>query len=183
MGRLEKLKGGSMLIDATVAAASKLRRQLTLTFVGDGTERGSLEEKARNLSADHRVRVDISFTGWLEGNGLWSAVDEADLLAIPSLWPEPFGMVGVEAAFRGVPAVAFDVGGISEWLEDDVNGILLRSESPNASDLAAALTHVLGDSRKHARLCHGAHDLAFRFDPEKHSEKLMTVLNEASRQR
>ena len=47
-------------------------------------------------------------------------------MAVPSLWPEPFGLVGLDAASLGRPAVAFDVGGIGEWLTDGANGRLVE---------------------------------------------------------
>ena len=50
----------------------------------------------------------------------------AVLVAVPSLWPEPFGLVGLDAAALGRPAIAFDVGGIGEWLTDGVNGKLVE---------------------------------------------------------
>src|SRR5947207_14197024 len=42
-----------------------------------------------------------------------------------SVWPEPFGMVGIEAMRYGLPVVAFDAGGIKEWLLDGRNGYLV----------------------------------------------------------
>ena len=121
IGRLEKPKGGLILIDAMRAAAAALKRRLSLTLVGDGRERDALESKARSLMGNDQG-VEISFTGWLEREAISAVIDQSDLLAVPSLWPEPFGLVGVEAGMRGLPAVAFEIGGITEWLEDGVNG-------------------------------------------------------------
>ena len=53
----------------------------------------------------------------------------ADLLVVPSLWPEPYGLVGPEAAAASVPALAFDVGGIREWLIDSETGRLAQLTS------------------------------------------------------
>ena len=88
-----------------------------------------------------RGEFDIRFTGWLGPSERSAAFAEVDLLVVPSLWPEPFGLVGPEAASAGVPALAFDVGGIREWLTDSVNGRLV----PPAPDAAGTLAHAIRD--------------------------------------
>ncbi len=55
-------------------------------------------------------------------------------------------MVGVEAALRGVPSVAFGVGGIPEWLIDGVTGRLVRTDPPRLDGSAAAIAACLLDA-------------------------------------
>src|SRR5206468_9555238 len=50
---------------------------------------------------------------------------ECSLVVMSSVWPEPFGMAGIEAMRYGLPVVAFDAGGIREWLLDGHNGYLV----------------------------------------------------------
>ena len=66
-----------------------------------------------------------------------------------------------EAALHGVPAVAFDVGGISEWLHDGVNGRLVR-ERGSADAMSRALVSVLGDPTVIRTLEQGAVQTAAR---------------------
>ena len=180
VGRMEKPKGASLLIDAIALAAVKLNRRLTLTLAGDGRERAALENQIRNLPA-HSPSVDVTFIGWLDRAELCALIDRSDLLAVPSLWPEPFGLVGVEAGLRGLPAVAFDTGGVSAWLQDGVSGMLVRDRPPTALALASALADCLNDQANHAHLRQGARKSALRFSPQAHLEKLIAVLNAASR--
>ena len=51
---------------------------------------------------------------------------------MPSLWPEPFGLVGIEALAAGRPVVASATGGIGDWLEDGVGGLMVPPGDPGA---------------------------------------------------
>ena len=95
----------------------------------------------------------------------------AHLLVIPSLWPEPFGMVGLEAAEFGVPTVAFDVGGICEWLKDGVNGVMASGEPPSVL-LTSALVRALEDKQRYETLRRGAADERRKWSMEKHVDEL-----------
>ena len=74
--------------------------------------------------------VSVEFAGWLQKDALTLRLASTDVVVMPSLWPEPFGLVGPEANRRGVPVVAFATGGIPEWLHDGVNGCLAPGDPP-----------------------------------------------------
>jgi glycosyltransferase involved in cell wall biosynthesis len=122
---------------------------------------------------DQKVKID--FTGWLMGTQLESQMSDCDLLVLPSLWPEPFGLVGPEAGLRGIPVAAFAVGGIPNWLVDGVNGHLAAGDPPTAQGLAHAVINCLRDAKTHARLGQGARDMAQRFNMENHLSALLEV--------
>ncbi|MBI3759023.1 MAG: glycosyltransferase family 4 protein, partial [Deltaproteobacteria bacterium] len=124
-GRMEPLKGGQILLDALPIIASALSRPLVLTFAGAGGARVEWTRQADDISR-REPSIRIEFVGWKDTNALNLLFDASDLLVVPSLWPEPFGMVGPEAGMRGLPAAAFAVGGVPEWLTDGVNGALAR---------------------------------------------------------
>ena len=140
LGRMTKLKGGDVLIRAVAQAQSSLGKPLPLVMAGDGPQRLSWERLARQLG------VAAEFPGWLDEMQRAAAIEHATLLVMPSVWPEPFGLVGLEAARQGVPAVAFDLGGVREWLTPGVNGLLASGSPPTANGLAATIVDCLSDS-------------------------------------
>lgn len=115
-GRLEIEKGLPYLLRALVL----LPPDTMLHIAGDGTRREAYEKLARKLGVSDRVK----FLGWLTQDQLAAEYLSARLVAIPSLI-ESFGITGVEALCVGVPVVAFDVGGISEWLINAETGYLV----------------------------------------------------------
>jgi glycosyltransferase involved in cell wall biosynthesis len=176
-GRMERLKGGGLLLAALPAVRRALGRPLRLVMAGDGPERGSWEAAARALEADDGD-LRITFTGWAAGEVLAANMAEADLLVVPSLWPEPFGLVGPEAGRYGLPAAAFDVGGISDWLREGDNGALAPADPPTAAGLAAAIVRAVEDPRRHASLRRGAAAVAARFTLRTHVEGLTSILED-----
>ena len=155
MGRMERLKGGHLLLDAIDRLDATHRKDLVITFVGEGRERRSWEHEAARVS---RGECEIRFTGWLRPAERLDAFKAADLLVCPSVWPEPYGLVGLEAAAVGVPALAFDVGGIREWLTDSVTGRLVAPSHRPADALTRALEDCLSDRPRLHRW--GAHAYA-----------------------
>lgn len=109
-GRLVGGKGVARLIEA----AARLERAAVLV-VGDGPERGALERLAGSLG------VPAHFAGFQADPGPYFAA--ADAVALASEY-EAFPMLLLEAAARGLPAVATDTGGVPEIIADDTTGYL-----------------------------------------------------------
>ncbi|CAN5704122.1 hypothetical protein BH24ACI5_BH24ACI5_19240 [soil metagenome] len=179
IGRMEALKGGQVLLETLPLVHASLQRPLHVTFAGDGRLRAEWEEQARQVFAPG-TGSRVEFTGWLGAGERTRLMREADLLVVPSLWPEPFGLIGLEAANCGVPAAAFDVGGISEWLHDDVSGHLAPAVAPRAERLAAAMVKCLQDPLHHAALSRGALEIASRHSMPAHVSALLRVLGAAA---
>jgi glycosyltransferase involved in cell wall biosynthesis len=174
VGRMEALKGAGLLLEALPRVASRLGVPIRLTLASDGRERAKLETKAAGLCS--RVsRLEISFTGWLEHENLVAAYRDSDLLVMPSVWPEPFGRVGIEAGMYSLPVAAFAVGGIPEWLKEGVNGHLAPGDAPTPAGLAAAIADCLSDRQKYDRLRIGALTVARQFTLANHMRQLLRV--------
>ncbi len=102
-GRLVTAKG----IAEAIAAWRRSGVGLPLAIAGTGSLRAAVEEQARDW--------DIELLGWLAHEQMAAHYARARAVLIPSLWQEPFGIVGLEALTANTPVVAFDSGGIRDW--------------------------------------------------------------------
>jgi len=178
LGRIEFLKGVHLLIEALPEAAKGLNRPLELDLAGEGPEREALERRSAQLMAEV-PQVQVRFHGWIGRERRERLLSEVDLLVVPSIWPEPFGLVGLEAARHGVPAVAFDVGGIRDWLHDGVTGVLADARPPRSSSLARAMIQCLGEPQRYARMRCKSLEIAAQASLTTHVKELDGALQEA----
>lgn len=169
-GRLTDLKGGKFLLRALPRAAQRLGRSLKVVVAGDGPEREKLESLAGELG------LEAEFMGWVDRERTLSLMRRADLLAVPSVWPEPFGLVGVEAGCLGLPSVAYAVGGIPDWLIPGESGELAAGDPPTVEGLADAMVRALADPEHYHQLCKGAWKNAGRFRLDSHLAQLEPIL-------
>jgi glycosyltransferase involved in cell wall biosynthesis len=182
VGRMDLLKGGRVALDAVHQVRRKLGYAVRFTMVGDGPDRAALERKARAMTRNN-PEIKIEFTGWCDRDTIRSLMDAAHVLVVPSLWPEPLGLVGLEAQFHGLPVAAFDAGGITEWLHDGVNGHLARLDPPNAGGLADTIAACLASQEHYSQLSGGALDFARRIDHGAHIMRLEEILGTVSAER
>src|SRR6266852_4706538 len=101
-GRMTRLKGGAVLLDAIPAVAAALGRPVRVTFAGEGPAREDWAAQGRVLAA-RNPNLRIEFVGWLDADALDALAKSIHLLVMPSLWPEPFGLVGPEFGLKGIP--------------------------------------------------------------------------------
>jgi len=156
-GRVVAAKGLAVLIEAI--------RELDAELVvcGEGWRLPNARRLARRLGVERRV----SFVGWLGPQELARQLAAAAVVAVPSLWPEPFGLVGIEALAAGRPVVASATGGIGDWLEHGINGLSVPPGDPRA--LARALGELLDDPARRERMgAAGRATIAERFTPAHH---------------
>jgi glycosyltransferase involved in cell wall biosynthesis len=172
VGRFDLLKGGHLLLEALPRIAERLGCPVVLKMVGSGPACGHWKAIAQRVSSE---KIRVEFPGWVGRNEIDAFLAASDLIVAPSVWPEPFGQVGLEAGELGVPAVAFDVGGISTWLREGENGHLARANPPSAEALADAVVKSLGNREHYAKLRAGALKVAGEFSVEQHIRALQKV--------
>ncbi|MGA7705830.1 MAG: glycosyltransferase family 4 protein, partial [Solirubrobacteraceae bacterium] len=167
-GRIVKPKGLAVLISAAVHVQGEF------VICGDGFQARAMRALARRLGVERRVH----FRGWLDEQALAQELADASVVAVPSLWPEPFGLVGIEALAAGRPVIASATGGIGEWLHEGRTGLSVQPGDPKA--LARALGALLEDpARQHAMGLAGKQLVAERFSPERHVEALLRAYDAA----
>jgi glycosyltransferase involved in cell wall biosynthesis len=128
----------------------------------------------------HRLGVGEKFVfkGWLSSDALAVELAGASVVAIPSIWPEPFGLVGIEALATGRPVIASLTGGITDWLEPGVTGLGVRPG--DSVQLSRALGDLLDDpARQHAMGLAGRQMVAARYSRQRHVEALLDAYRTA----
>jgi len=155
-------------------ALSRVDAPFRATLAGTGPHLEMLENHAGRLGLEDRV----VFTGYLAPEAAHDLIAAARVIAFPSLWAEPFGLVGIDALARGVPVVAFDVGGVREWLTDGETGMVVPRGDVGA--LARALETLLTDPELAARYGRAGVDHAHaRFMKSRHIAALERIYREA----
>lgn len=137
-GRITRIKGHMLLVDAV---ASLARDDFMVLFVGPETRAGTysreLHAKIRTCGLEGKIR----FAGPCDD--MPAALALADVVLAPSIGPEAFGRVSVEAQAMGKPVIVTDVGGLGETLLPASTGWLVPPDDPKelawALDLALAM--------------------------------------------
>jgi glycosyltransferase involved in cell wall biosynthesis len=127
--RLEPQKG----VDVAIRALREIPGA-QLVVLGEGPQRGELEQLARELG------VDVYLPGRVPDVAAW--LRRADLLVHPVRW-EGFGLALLEAMLASLPVVATRVSSIPEIVVDGETGVLVPPDDPGA--LAAAANRLLAD--------------------------------------
>jgi glycosyltransferase involved in cell wall biosynthesis len=105
--------------------------------------KGKQEDEFRSLATSLSIDAQVHFAGWVDHDELESYYQDSQIVTVPSRWPEPFGMVGIEGMIRARPVVGFAVGGINDWLVDGKTGLL--AEPGDIEDFARCLDRLLSD--------------------------------------
>jgi glycosyltransferase involved in cell wall biosynthesis len=144
----------------------RLPREPFLLFFGDAT----VDKGATLLAEAYRRLADpppLVFLGRCFVDGLadqrgvmvlgpWphalamEALDRCQLAVVPSIWPEPFGLVALETAAAGKPIVASDIGGLRDTVLDGETGLLVTPGDRDA--LEAAMARLIADHALRERM-------------------------------
>ena len=170
VGRIIPAKG----LDFLLKALTRLPGDRRLMVAGNGSDLESARAMTLELGITHRVE----FLGWTNREQQLRLYGLADVVAVTSVWPEPFGIVGIEAMACGKPVVAFRGGGVSDWLDDGAPGFSV--EVGDVSALAARIEMLMQSPRLREEMGQRARTRALaEFNAETHLRRLTTVFEMA----
>jgi len=116
-GQIIRGKGVDVLLEALALVKTKFE----CVILGDGNHKAFCEELTKKLGLADRVK----FKGFIPQDELKGYYRECSVVALSSLWPEPIATIGLEVMRYALPVVAFDAGGIKDWLIDGEDGFLV----------------------------------------------------------
>ncbi len=170
-GRIDESKGIRQFLDC-------LAQLTTTVWTGQVVGDGPFLTEAKAIAAQHGLTEQVEFLGRLPAVALAQVFGAARVAVMPSLMPESFGLTGLEALACGTPVVAFDSGGISEWMEDGVTGFLVGWGDVSA--LATRVRQILEDDVLAERLGRQGRQRAGRFDRQRHLNRLWEIYAETA---
>jgi glycosyltransferase involved in cell wall biosynthesis len=150
LGSLTRYKGIHVLLKAVCGL------DCHVDVYGSGMLKRNLERYSdlNNLDVMFHAPVDYSVVPLLYQN--------ADIVVFPSLWPEPFGRIAIEAMASGTIVVGSRVGGIAETIE---SGVGMLVEPGNIVELRDVLKTLIYDKRKRLRMGKkGRQVVQFKYD-------------------
>ena len=144
LGRISPEKGIDQAIDIAIRSGKKLKVAAKI----DRADREYFEKKIEPLFA-HPL---IEFVGEIGHHDKAEFLGNAEALLFPIDWPEPFGLVMIEALACGTPVIAHPFGSVPEIIPDGVGGFLVRTidEAVEAVERIGELDRA--DCRQHFEL-------------------------------
>jgi glycosyltransferase involved in cell wall biosynthesis len=168
-GRVEKVKGVDDLLQA-MPAILKEYPTVTLRIAGDGSYKSMLQSEIKALG----IEKQVFFLGHRSPTELAREYTKCTIFVLPSIWPETFGKVGIEAMSAGRPVIATDVGGVRDWLLDGKNGYLIKPHRPD--QISSKVIAILSNKQAAKKMAEHARSTAERFSIDimsKNIEKLV----------
>lgn len=179
IGRITPIKGHTVFIQA-IGQVIKTEPDLKLKalIIGDA-DKGKEDYLVRLKQQVKKLKLTdyVDFLG--RRDDIPEVLAELDLLVLPTIVPEAFGRVIIEAQAVGVPVIATRVGGIVDIIEDDDTGFLVPPEDSHS--LAKAILRLIKDKRLRQRLIKsGRKNVEDKFTLDKMVEEILQVYEEVN---
>lgn len=168
VARLESIKGADYVLPA-YAKVLKAIPECRLIIVGDGKLREIMEKQQRDLQINDNL---ITWAGRLEYHNLAEQYHKMDVVWVPSR-SEGFGLSAIEAMAQGCPIVASNTGGLTEIVNEGVDGMLF--ENGNTDDLASKTINLMSDKQKLQKIKSYAFENVKKYSFENYKERILSL--------
>ncbi len=173
VGRVERNKGIYHLIDAIKDLRSEIP-DISLTVAGAGGEYEPILKMVEQEKLDY-----IQPTGFVDYSKINEYYESSNLLVVPSLDMEQFGLIGIEGLASGIAVIGSNMGGIPEWCIDGETGLLFDAERPE--ELKGRIKMMLQDDALRLELTRkGMSHIRSVYNEEQHFRKLDNLFEAAA---
>ena len=170
VGRIVPEKG----LDWLLKTMPLLDAGIHLDIAGEGWAMPQARQLADKLNISDR----ITWHGWCQNEKLENLYRQSFAVIFPSIWPEPAGLVTLEAYARFRAVIASNVGGIPEHVQSGKTGILV--EPNNTQQLAATITDLANNFDKSRAIGIAGNELFHsEFTLDIHAQKLQKIYDSA----
>jgi glycosyltransferase involved in cell wall biosynthesis len=157
LGSLTHFKGPKVLLEAMQGL------NCTLQLYGKGNRHEELQNFINKHNLDAEIHDPVPYAQ------IPQLYAQADIIVFPSIWPEPFGRIPIEAAAAGKPIIASNIGAIRETVAD--NGILVTPGDTN--ELRSALNKLINDPTLRKEMGHKGIVLAQQYHQTMIAKKMI----------
>ena len=171
IGSLSKGKGVEYLLKAMLLIIEKFPTA-HLNIVGDGEEKNNLEKLTKKL----KLEKYVTFSGRIPNKKIGEYYKKTTIVVIPSICPESFSLVGLEAMSAGRAVIGTCLGAIPEWLDEGITGYLVKAKNPK--QIAEKATQLFSDRKLIEQMGKNARKKAEQFTIEKHGDKIEKIYKE-----
>jgi len=130
--------------DRAIEIAARAGLPLKIAAKIDRVDQAYWDAKIAPLVASH---ANVEFVGEINDSQKAKFLGDARALLFPIDWPEPFGLVSIEAMACGTPVIAFRAGSVPEVIDDGITGFLVR----NVDEAVAAVGRLPELDRRRVR--------------------------------
>jgi glycosyltransferase involved in cell wall biosynthesis len=149
-GRITQEKGLAVVIEALGNVACDAPVELRIAGVVEDDGYWMHCQRLQTAAMRRNRHLTVAHLGHLGYGAIDQQLAQSDIVTVPSLWPEPLGAIALEAMAAGAAVIASKVGGLSDLVVQERNG--LHADPGNVNAWTEALTALLRHPRRATRL-------------------------------
>jgi glycosyltransferase involved in cell wall biosynthesis len=142
VGMLNENKGQVPLVRGLAKLVERVP-EVKVHFAGRGDR---IEKRLHELATEAGLAAHIQTLGFLDREALYQWMKRCQIIALPTVWPEPFGRVPLEAGLASRPVIAYSIAGLKETVQHESTGLLVPHNDIDA--FVDALVELARDPAK-----------------------------------